>query len=349
MQTFDSVFDCTLYGEPFGGELTTEELQPAFAHIFSIWQHLYRASRAQPDTIAYLCLHWCGDIQLNLVYFQIKRCDIQTLTAATTTTTTSVGTLASFDVCTQVFVSVVVTRPEDGNRIVKFGWRLLERRQPAPDDMPFYGLTALLRNFPDDSVTRVRALITASRLGDARAITAYSTRYRTAIFVDLAALKQGKEFDEHSAVIPDAGARARFEVLKRALPVVELSRSSMIFIVRHLDAELIALATQHNYRVFVGAEPSDLVSNVRHIIWCPFEGPATAVCHKPGCITDAASQYVDGQPYVQLGCGGCQTRFYCGQDCQRADWPEHKLICVCACTESFSCAGHASARARARA
>lgn len=26
-------------------------------------------------------------------------------------------------------------------------------------------------------------------------------------------------------------------------------------------------------------------------------------------------------------CGRCRVRFYCSQNCQKADWPKHKLEC----------------------
>lgn len=46
------------------------------------------------------------------------------------------------------------------------------------------------------------------------------------------------------------------------------------------------------------------------------EAPAKPTCCNPGCTHVGSAK-----------CGGCNGAFYCGPECQRADWKAHKQVC----------------------
>jgi len=51
--------------------------------------------------------------------------------------------------------------------------------------------------------------------------------------------------------------------------------------------------------------------------WCPTAG----VCERCGAISSPAKGPL-------MKCGQCKEVWYCGVDCQRAHWPEHKPHCI---------------------
>jgi len=55
--------------------------------------------------------------------------------------------------------------------------------------------------------------------------------------------------------------------------------------------------------------------------------PVAAACNNPKCVnlTGSSEQEIVGG--LTCRCSGCKLAFYCGRDCQRAQWGAHKAVC----------------------